>query len=123
MLANSRTVAEAFGKRHDHVLRDIGDLIEKSGSPNLGSLMFQCFTIFDERANREVRSYEMTRDGFTLLAMGFTGEKAAEIAPGRADRAAMPAGPLRVTFAAAPSGANPSLALRVTPPAPELLNL
>lgn len=28
--------------------------------------------------NREYRAYEMTRDGFSLLAMGFTGQKALE---------------------------------------------
>lgn len=77
--ANSRDVAEAFEKRHDHVLRDIDALL---GSPDLGNLTnqgigaFRLVTAFDERANKEVRSFDMTKDGFTLLAMGYTGQKA-----------------------------------------------
>jgi hypothetical protein len=69
---------EIYSRRKfgSHVLRDIDQIIEKAGGPILGGLVFQCFTAFDERANRDIRSFEMTRDGFTLLAMGFTGEKA-----------------------------------------------
>jgi Rha family phage regulatory protein len=78
-VVNSRDVAEVFGKRHDHVLRDVDALI---GSPDLGSLInqgvsaFRELAIFDEKANREVRCFDMTRDGFTLLVMGWTGAKA-----------------------------------------------
>jgi Rha family phage regulatory protein len=75
LIADSRDVAATFGKRHDHVLRDIDNLLE-SGSPILGNQYFQQVTEFSEAANRNVRRFEMDRDGFSLLAMGFTGTKA-----------------------------------------------
>jgi phage regulator Rha-like protein len=65
-VVNSRAVAPHFRKRHDHVLRDIDNLI---GSPELGNLTIQGVAPFrlanvqDEAANKEVRSFDMTRDG------------------------------------------------------------
>lgn len=38
--------------------------------------MFQEVIAFDPRANRETRSFDMNRDGFSLLVMGCTGHKA-----------------------------------------------
>lgn len=72
----SRDVAELFGKRHDNVLRDIAALIE-AGAGNQGGLLTFEDTPYVEPSNGQTyRQYEMTRDGFTLLAMGFTGAKA-----------------------------------------------
>lgn len=87
-VTTSRAVADHFGKRHDHVLRDIerirkelDDPAADSTAPNLGAL-----TEFNERnfapvnyldAKGETRPmYLLTRDAFTLLAMGFTGSRA-----------------------------------------------
>ncbi|CCG08678.1 Rha family transcriptional regulator [Pararhodospirillum photometricum] len=78
VFANSRDVADFFGKRHDHVLRDVDQVIENISSPNLGAPWFRQIVAFDEGANREIRSFDMTRDGFTLLVMGYTGPKAME---------------------------------------------
>lgn len=75
VFANSRDVAAFFNKRHDHVLRDIDNLLVNSGSPELGNLFIEAHEYHDT-ANKTVRHYEVTRDGFTLLAMGFTGSKA-----------------------------------------------
>ena len=69
-IADSRDVAATFGKRHDHVLRDIRELIGK-GVPNFGETYF-----VNEQNGQTYPAYEMDRDGFSLLAMGFTGEKA-----------------------------------------------
>lgn len=63
-----------FEKRHDNVLRDIDALIEASS--DLRGLMFQEVSAFDPRANRETRSFDLNRDGFSLLVMGYTGHKA-----------------------------------------------
>lgn len=68
--ANSRDVAEFFDKRHDNVLRDIAALM--SG----GVLNFEETLHTHPQNGRTYRSYDMTKDGFTLLAMGFTGPKA-----------------------------------------------
>ena len=75
LIADSRDVAATFGKRHDNVLRDIDNLIE-TGSSDLRDQYFQQVSEFSAAANRNVRHFNMDRDGFSLLAMGFTGEKA-----------------------------------------------
>lgn len=72
----SRVVAEKFGKMHKNVLRDIeklaGDVPEE-----FNRLNFEPVDYLD--AKGEARpEYQMTRDGFTLLAMGFTGKAAME---------------------------------------------
>jgi Rha family phage regulatory protein len=73
VFADSRDVAAFFQKRHDHVIRDIRLLISKE--PKLG------LTNFGEFKNKDLTGehtthYDMDRRGFTLLAMGFTGDKA-----------------------------------------------
>lgn len=73
-VASSRQIAENFEKRHDHVMRDI-DAIKKD-VPNFGEMFFE--TTVPDSYGREQRAYLMNRDGFTLLAMGFTGKAALE---------------------------------------------
>ena len=73
-VTSSLQVAQTFGKRHDHVTRDIEELIAQSGSPKLGNEMFATGTY--ENRGKQYPMYYMNRDGFTLLAMGFTGDKA-----------------------------------------------
>ena len=74
LLVGSRGVAKSFNKIHDHVLRDIFKLKEEN--PKLGDGYF----IEDSYVvnNRSYAEYVLTRDGFTVLAMGFTGKKALE---------------------------------------------
>lgn len=69
----SKVIADVFGKTHAHVMRDIQNLEipEDFGKSNFGLSSFHAGT-------RDYPMYEMTRDGFTLLAMGFTGKKAME---------------------------------------------
>ena len=73
-VTTSLQVSESFDKRHDNILKDIDNLIE--GSPqNLGDLFWEDSYIHLQNK----QSYRMiftNRDGFTLLAMGFTGSKA-----------------------------------------------
>lgn len=76
-VVSSRKVADVFGKRHDHVIRDIEVAI--SALPNFGE--YKTYFIkshYYNSKNRPLPEYLLTRDGFTLLAMGFTGEKAME---------------------------------------------
>jgi phage regulator Rha-like protein len=91
-VVNSRDVAVAFGKQHAHVLRDIDALLagaggagkaSQRGHPNLDgptnqavSGWFRPMLAWHEEAQRETRSFDLTRDGFTLLVMGWTGERA-----------------------------------------------
>lgn len=74
LIVSSRDVADNFEKRHDHVLRDLDDI--KSGvTQNWGDLFHET-TYIHEQNKQEYREVLLTRDGFTLLAMGFTGKKA-----------------------------------------------
>lgn len=75
ILASSRDVAEKFGKSHNHVIRDIEDIISKSDCPNLDSEIFVESTYQNSRG-KTYKCYLMNRDGFSLLAMGFTGKEA-----------------------------------------------
>lgn len=78
MVVTSREVAENFEKRHDHVIRDIEIIISNIGSPqNWGHLFIQA-EYQHEQNKQTYKEYLLTRDGFTLLAMGFTGSKAIE---------------------------------------------
>jgi len=75
--AISGDVAEMFGKRHDNVLRDIEGLL--SHASDLRYAFFQEVTDHHPTViGRTIRSFNMDRDGFTLLAMGFTGTKAVQ---------------------------------------------
>lgn len=67
MLVTSLQVASDFRKEHKHVLRDIENLKDVS---NFG-LMFNQTNIPDSYG-RDRKAYLINRDGFTLLAMGFT---------------------------------------------------
>jgi Rha family phage regulatory protein len=78
-IADSRIVAKKFGKRHDNVLRDIDGLVELLNSlvpQNRGPQLTE-----KKAANPTIkgvfdRYFELDRDAFTLLAMGFTGKEA-----------------------------------------------
>lgn len=73
--ASSRDIAEHFGKEHKNVLRDIENLI--GGLPNFEHTpMFFKTTYIHPQNGQEYPMYLMNRDGFTLLAMGFTGKEA-----------------------------------------------
>lgn len=73
-VTTSLQVAENFGKRHDNVLRDI-DTIKKD-VPNFEEMFIE--TTEPDSYGRDRRIYYMNRDGFSLLAMGYTGSKAME---------------------------------------------
>ncbi|NCB80573.1 MAG: hypothetical protein EOM41_11715 [Bacilli bacterium] len=72
-VVSSRQVAENFGKHHFHVLDAIEEILKNGNS---------CLSFFLESTyktpgnNKTYKQYLMNRDGFTLLAMGFTGPKA-----------------------------------------------
>ena len=71
-------VAEAFGKKHKNVLRDIDNL--ECSEEFLGLNFEPCVKIRELASGGKIqdRYFNITRDGFTFLAMGYTGKKAAE---------------------------------------------
>ena len=73
IVTDSRQIAENFGKEHKHVLEAIRNILVAENSA----------TKFFMESEHEYRGqkfpmYLMNRDGFTLLAMGFTGKQALE---------------------------------------------
>lgn len=70
----STDVARHFGKRHDDVLRAIRNLLPQL--PDGGVRNFAETPCADPQNGQTYSAYRLTRDGFTLLAMGFTGKKA-----------------------------------------------
>lgn len=76
-VVSSRQIAESFEKRHDHVMRDIEDIMR--GLPKNGDTpMFYKTEYVHEQNGQSYPMYMMNRDGFTLLAMGFNGKAALE---------------------------------------------
>ena len=73
-VVSSLDVAETFGKEHYHVIEDIRKIGETISSPEFSGL----FNLSSYKASngKTNQMYIMTKDGFTLLAMGYTGEKA-----------------------------------------------
>lgn len=76
VFANSRDVAAYFEKAHFNVLQDIDKLVGILKSQDTPSDLFVPVSTVNEQNKVAYRSFNMTRDGFTLLAMGFTGAKA-----------------------------------------------
>ncbi len=70
----SLNVAEVFGKRHDVVIRGIRDLQDKC--PEEFTAHNFVVSEYTDSTGRKLPMYTMTRDGFTLLVMGFTGKEA-----------------------------------------------
>lgn len=70
----SLIVAKRFGKRHDHVLRAIKKL---ECSDRFRLLNFGEISVEDSYGRKQP-AFQITRDGFSFLAMGFTGKKAAQ---------------------------------------------
>ena len=70
----SLEVAQFFGKRHDHVMRSVRDLMdncpEKFTAPNFG------VSEYIDETGRSLPMFILYRDGFMLLVMGYTGKKA-----------------------------------------------
>lgn len=75
----STQVAQFFGKRHDNVLRAIRVLLREGASADY-LLNFEEMVVTSENPSGgtpiSAPAYRMTREGFMLLAMGFTGKEA-----------------------------------------------
>lgn len=90
-ITTSLKVAEVFGKRHSDVLRTITNLYDKLSNEHKRNFAFSqnlsisaMFKLVSQNMKtptggiKNSRMYTMNRDGFVLLAMGFTGQKALE---------------------------------------------
>ncbi|OZS37862.1 Rha family transcriptional regulator [Enterococcus faecium] len=73
-VTTSLQVAESFDKKHRHVLSAIDEL--KEGVAENWADLFWEDTYVHPQNKQSYRIIYMNRDGFSLLAMGFTGKKA-----------------------------------------------
>ena len=71
IFTNSLQVAEVFEKQHKNIIRDIRALPQD----NFTELNFE-LSDYKDGTGRTLPCYNLTRDAFSLLVMGFTGEKA-----------------------------------------------
>lgn len=75
LTVSSLQIAESFEKQHKNVVQSIENLkAENSALTN----MFIESTYKVDGNNKTYKCYDITRDGFSLLVMGFTGKKALE---------------------------------------------
>lgn len=71
-VTTSRKIANVFGKNHNDVLRDVRNL----GCSDEFSLRNFAQSNYKTERGKEYPEFLITRDGFVMLAMGYTGEKA-----------------------------------------------
>lgn len=69
-VVSSRVVANELNRRHDHVKRDIENIL-KSQSPNLGSEIIP--NTYKSERGRKYNEYLLTKDGFTLYMFNIQG--------------------------------------------------
>ena len=74
-ITTSLIVAEVFGKEHRNVMRDIAAL---SCSDDFRMLNFEHTQYKNPQNHQTYNCYNMTKNGFSFLVMGYTGEKAGE---------------------------------------------
>lgn len=74
-LTNSVLVAETFGKEHNKVVRDIENL---SCSTDFRVANFGEAVYVNPKTGQNHKMYEITKDGFVFLVMGYRGAKAAQ---------------------------------------------
>lgn len=73
-VVTSLDVAETFGKEHRNVLADIRNIQSEVSSAEFSALFYE--DEYKASNGKKNPMYYINRDGFTLLAMGYTGEKA-----------------------------------------------
>lgn len=75
VVTDSLTVAEVFGKSHDHVIRDVKKQLQKLCEAGEGEWGVTNFgeTTYQHPQNRQwYKKYDMTEDAFAIIAMSYT---------------------------------------------------
>lgn len=76
-ITTSEIVAKVFGKYHKHVIRDIREILE-AGDDEFNRTNFGLVEYIDKKGEKRPM-FEMTKDGFMLLVMGYKTKKAMAI--------------------------------------------
>lgn len=74
LTVSSREVAKNFTKEHSKVIRSIENII--SSQPSQNWLRYFIASEYKDSKGEMRKEYLLTRDGFSLIVMGFTGSKA-----------------------------------------------
>ena len=74
LTVSSLQIAESFEKQHKHVL----ETIENIKAENSAVTKMFIESAYKTGTGKSYKCYNITRDGFSLLVMGFTGKKALE---------------------------------------------
>lgn len=74
LVTSSRKIAEVFEKEHKHVLEAIDKI--KAENSAVSNMFME--SSYKAGTGKNYKEYIMNRDGFSILAMGFTGAKALE---------------------------------------------
>jgi len=75
-MVSSREVADHFGKRHADLIRSI-QAVTRNAPGSFNERNFALVEYVDPKGEKRP-AYNLTRDGFVIVAMGFTGKKAIE---------------------------------------------
>lgn len=106
----SLQVAEAFGKEHRHVLRDIRETIDKCSesftAPNFGR------SEYTDSTGRKLPLYLLSKDGLMMVTMGYTTPEAMRVKEAYIARFNEMEEQLRSASPAIPDFQNPALAAR-----------
>lgn len=106
----SLQVAEAFGKEHRHVLRDIRETIDKCSesftAPNFG------LSEYTDSTGRKLPLYLLSKDGLMMVTMGYTTPEAMRVKEAYINRFNEMEEQLRSGSPAIPDFQNPALAAR-----------
>lgn len=86
LTVSSLQIADDFGKQHKHIIKNIENLLGETSDEKSSNLTAQISVIknffiestYADSYGRPQKCYDITRDGFSLLVMGFTGKKALE---------------------------------------------
>lgn len=77
ILCDSLQVAETFNKRHSDVLRTIETILKQnSGLSEKFTQRNFALSNYKDPSGKQNKMYLLTKDGFVMLTMGFTGKKA-----------------------------------------------
>ena len=71
-MTNSKNVADKFNKQHRQILDSIRRVMKDE--PNFGRANF-CASSYVSDQNKTLECFEMTRDGFSMIAMSLTETK------------------------------------------------
>lgn len=78
LITTSVVLAETFKKEHKNVIRDIGSILSESSNPEVERFLAENIkeSTYVDSVGRTQKCYVLTKEGFSFVALGFTGSEA-----------------------------------------------